>query len=52
MNQETNEKTGLGAIITRDNCVLLLIDHQPFQVSAIQNIDPAQIINNKVALAA
>src|ERR1700704_5998633 len=51
MNPQTNEKTGLGALLTPDNCVLVLIDHQPFQVSAIQNIDPAQMINNTVALA-
>jgi nicotinamidase-related amidase len=51
MNPQTNEKTGLGALLTPDNCVLVLIDHQPFQVSAIQNIDPAQMINNSVALA-
>jgi nicotinamidase-related amidase len=44
-------KAGLGALLTPDNCVLVLIDHQPFQVSAIQNIDPAQMINNSVGLA-
>jgi hypothetical protein len=27
----TNLKAGLGALLTPDNCVLLLIDHQPFQ---------------------
>jgi nicotinamidase-related amidase len=51
MNAQRNEKAGLGALLTPDNCVLVLIDHQPFQVSAIQNIDPAQMINNSVALA-
>jgi nicotinamidase-related amidase len=51
MNPQQNEKAGLGALLTPDNCVLVLIDHQPFQVSAIQNIDPAQMINNTVALA-
>jgi len=48
---ESNGKTGLGALLTPDNCVLLLIDHQPFQVSGVQNIDPALMINNVVALA-
>jgi hypothetical protein len=51
MNQVTNDKTSLGALFTPEYSVLLLIDHQPFQVSAIQNIDPAQMINNTVALA-
>src|SRR5437667_10434954 len=45
------EKAGLGALLTPDNCVLMLIDHQPFQVSGVQNIDPTMMINNVVALA-
>jgi nicotinamidase-related amidase len=51
MENRSNGKVGLGALLTPDNCVLLLIDHQPFQVSGVQNIDPAQIINNVVGLA-
>jgi nicotinamidase-related amidase len=46
-----SNKSGLKALLTPDNCALILIDHQPFQISAIQNIDPAQMINNTVALA-
>jgi len=38
-------------MLTPDNCVLMLIDHQPFQVSAVKNIDAALMINNVVALA-
>ena len=44
-------KVGLESMLTPDNCVLLLIDHQPFQVSAVRNIDPALMLNNVVALA-
>ena len=51
MGNPTNGKTGLGALLTPDNCALLLIDHQPFQVSGVQSIDPTQMINNVVGLA-
>jgi nicotinamidase-related amidase len=44
-------KTGLEAMLTPDNCALMLIDHQPFQVAGVRNIDPALMINNVVALA-
>jgi nicotinamidase-related amidase len=44
-------RVGLGAMLTPDNCALLLIDHQPFQVSGVKNIDAALLINNTVALA-
>jgi nicotinamidase-related amidase len=42
---------GLDAMLTPDNCVLMLIDHQPFQVAGVKNIDVALMINNVVALA-
>lgn len=44
-------KTGLDAMLTPDNCVLVLIDHQPFQVSGVKSHDTALMINNVVALA-
>jgi len=44
-------QVGLDAMLTPDNCVLMLIDHQPFQVAAVKNIDVALMINNVVALA-
>jgi len=44
-------KVGLDAMLTPDNCAVILIDHQPFQVSAVKNIDVALIINNTVMLA-
>jgi nicotinamidase-related amidase len=51
MEKGTNGKTGIDALLTPDNCVLILMDHQPFQVSGVRNIDPAQMINNVVGLA-
>ncbi|MBN8943733.1 MAG: hydrolase [Rhizobiales bacterium] len=44
-------KVGLEAMLTPDNCVLILVDHQPFQVSGVKNIDAALMINNVVGLA-
>lgn len=51
MNISQSARVGLGAMLTPDNCALMLIDHQPFQVSAVKNIDAALMINNVVALA-
>jgi len=44
-------KVGLETMLTPDNCVLVLIDHQPFQVTGVRNIDPQLMINNTVGLA-
>ena len=44
-------KTGLGALLTPDNCALVLIDHQPFQFSGLNSHDPQTIVNNVVGLA-
>ena len=44
-------KAGLGALLTPDNCVLLLIDHQPFQFAGLRSHDTQTIINNVVGLA-
>jgi len=46
-----SNKIGLDAMLTPDNCAVMLIDHQPFQVGAVRNIDAALMINNVVALA-
>jgi nicotinamidase-related amidase len=46
-----NAKTGLDALLTPDNCVLMLIDHQPFQFAGLRSHDTQTIINNVVALA-
>ncbi|MFY0539556.1 hydrolase [Nannocystis pusilla] len=47
----TSQKTGLDALLTPDNCVLVLIDHQPFQFANLHSHDPTMVINNVVALA-
>ena len=44
-------KIGLDALVTPENCVLLLIDHQPFQLSNVNSHDPTLVINNVTGLA-
>lgn len=46
-----NPKAGLNALLTPQNCVLILIDHQPFQFSALRSHDSQTVINNVVGLA-
>jgi nicotinamidase-related amidase len=51
LSDPRHPKTGLGALLTPDNCVLLLIDHQPFQFAGLRSHDTQTIINNVVGLA-
>jgi nicotinamidase-related amidase len=51
MSDQTFPKIGLDTMITPDNCALILIDHQPFQVAGVKNIDVSLMVNNVVALA-
>lgn len=51
MNAQHNPKAGLDALLTPDNCVLLLIDHQPFQFAGLRSHDSQTVINNVVGLA-
>lgn len=51
MSNQSNPKAGLGALLTPDNCVLILIDHQPFQFAGLRSHDTQTIINNVVGLA-
>jgi nicotinamidase-related amidase len=44
-------KVGLNALLTPENCVLLLIDHQPFQLANVNSHEPTMVINNVTALA-
>jgi nicotinamidase-related amidase len=46
-----NSKNGLGALLTPDNCALILIDHQPFQFAGLRSHDTQTVINNVVGLA-
>ena len=51
MSNQSNPNAGLGALLTPDNCVLILIDHQPFQFAGLRSHDTQTIINNVVGLA-
>jgi nicotinamidase-related amidase len=44
-------KNGLKALLTPDNCALILIDHQPFQFAGLRSHDTQTVINNVVGLA-
>jgi len=43
--------TGLDALLSPDNCVVVLIDHQPFQFANLHSHEPTMVVNNVVALA-
>jgi nicotinamidase-related amidase len=44
-------KVGLEALLTPDNCVVVLIDHQPFQLANVNSHEPTMVINNVIGLA-
>lgn len=44
-------RVGLEALLTPDNCVLVLIDHQPFQLANVNSHEPTMVINNVTGLA-
>ncbi|MFT7773411.1 hydrolase [Roseateles sp.] len=47
----TAPRIGIDALLTPDNCALILIDHQPFQFAGMQSHDPGVILNNVIGLA-
>jgi nicotinamidase-related amidase len=47
----TSAKTGLNALLTPENSVLVLIDHQPFQFANLHSHEPTIIVNNVIGLA-
>jgi nicotinamidase-related amidase len=51
MTQTTALKNGLSALLTPEESVLVLIDHQPFQFANLHSHEPTIIVNNVVALA-
>src|SRR5947209_8393087 len=51
MSDSRNSRAGLNALLTPDNCVLILIDHQPFQFAGLRSHDTQTVINNVVGLA-
>ena len=50
-DESRNPKAGLDALLTPDNCALILIDHQAFQFAGLRSHDSQTIINNVVGLA-
>ncbi len=46
-----SELTGLSALLTPEECVVVLIDHQPFQFANLHSHEPTMIINNVIGLA-
>lgn len=44
-------KTALDALVTPDESVLLLMDHQPFQFANLHSHEPTMVVNNVVGLA-
>jgi nicotinamidase-related amidase len=48
---QTFTKVGIEALLTPENCVLLLIDHQPSQLANVNSHEPTMVINNVTALA-
>src|ERR1700758_5199078 len=44
-------KIGLEALLTPENCTLLLIDHQPPQLANVNSHEPTMVINNVTGLA-
>ena len=48
---EASPKVGLKALLMPDNCVLVLIDHQPFQLANVNSHEPTMVMNNVTALA-
>ncbi len=43
--------TGLSALLSPEECVLVLIDHQPFQFANLHSHEPMLIVNNVIGLA-
>ena len=47
----SKKKFGLEALLTPEESVLVLIDHQPFQFANLHSHEPTMIVNNVVGLA-
>lgn len=44
-------RNGIGALVTPENSVLLLVDHQPFQFANLNSHEPTMVLNNVLGLA-
>src|SRR5207244_9258741 len=51
MAQSSAPKNGLNALLTPEESVLILIDHQPFQFANLHSHEPTMVVNNVIALA-
>src|SRR6202023_3989014 len=51
MCDSRNPHVGIEALLTPQNSVLLLIDHQPFQFANLHSHEPTLIVNNVAGLA-
>ena len=51
MPGQAPQKNGLNALLTPDESVLILIDHQPFQFANLHSHEPMMVVNNVVGLA-
>jgi nicotinamidase-related amidase len=51
MGNTPSAYTGLQALLTPENSVLVLIDHQPFQIANLHSHEPTMITNNVIGLA-
>ena len=49
--KQTVAKIGRDASLTPENCVVLLIDHQPFRLANVKSHDPTIVIKNVTDLA-
>ncbi|MFJ9552661.1 hydrolase [Nocardiopsis sp. NPDC101807] len=47
----TEAKNGLQALLTPEESVVVLIDHQPFQFTNLNSHEPSMVVNNTVGLA-
>jgi nicotinamidase-related amidase len=51
IGKQMSTKTGLDALLTPNECVVILIDHQPFQFANLHSHEPTMVINNVIGLA-
>lgn len=47
----THAKSGLDALLAPETSVLVLIDHQPFQIANLHSHEPTLVLNNVIGLA-
>ncbi len=44
-------RTGLDSLLRPEDSVLVLIDHQPYQLANVNSHEPQMVLKNTVALA-